>query len=155
MSEETETADSEEFPVDRVEWNKKKLRIQMKFRASTLEAIEYLDKNMFPNRTDFIERLVENYLIKKGFLQRNPHPKNHVTTGAKSKRIVKWDTKKTPINFYLRASTLKAIDKLDKNRFPNRTDFTERVVENYLIKKKYLAPNPNAVEALEEMDKAA
>jgi len=155
MSEETQTAKPEKFKVVPVKWDAKRIRIPMKFRASTLEAIESLDKNMFPNRTDFIERLIENYLIKKGFLKKNPHPTNHVTQGAKSRGIIEWNDKKVPINYFLRTSTLKAINNLDKNIFPNRTDFIERVIENYLIKKKHLAKNSNTVEIAEETSKAA
>ena len=55
----------------------------------------------------------------------------------------------------MRKSALKAIDSLDKNKFPNRTDFVERLVENYLIKKNCLAPNPDAVVVSQEASKAA
>ncbi len=154
MSEETETeteteaeieikteteAEIEAVEINPVIWDAKRVRIPMKFRESTLEAIEYLDKNMFPNRTDFIERIVENYLIKKGFLKKDPHPKNHVTMGAKSRMVVVWNKKRAFINFYLRKSTLEAIGCLDKNMFPNRTNFIERIIENYLVKKGHLA----------------
>lgn len=58
-----------------VEWNDKRRQIGIKFRESTLEAMGLLDRNKFHTRTDFVSRIVENYLQKKGYLAKNPGTK--------------------------------------------------------------------------------
>ena len=58
-----------------VEWNDKRRQIGIKFRESTLEAMGKLDRNKFHTRTDFVSRIVENYLQKKGLLVKSPSKK--------------------------------------------------------------------------------
>jgi len=49
-------------------WDNKIKQIGLKLRVSTIEAMEFLDKNKFPNRTDYISRCIEHDLIKRGLL---------------------------------------------------------------------------------------
>jgi len=51
-----------------ITWTERRKQIGIKFRESTLEAIDLLDKNKFNSRTDFLERVAEDYLIKQGKL---------------------------------------------------------------------------------------